>query len=137
MSKQIFINLPVSDLKRSMEFYTAIGFVNNPQFTDETSACMAWSENIFVMILTFPRFESFITKPRANTSETVAVINSILVGSNEEVHAFMEKALAAGGTEPTEPKDYGFMIQRSFQDPDGNEWEVFFMDMSKLTLGSE
>lgn len=132
MSKKIFVNLPVSDLKRSMDYYTAIGMVNNPQFTDETAACMEWSEHIFVMLLTIPRFEGFITKEVADTHATTAVINAISVGSREEVHAFMEKALAAGGKEPTEAKDYGFMLQRSIQDPDGNEWEVFFMDMSKL-----
>ena len=132
MSKKIFINLPVSDLKRSMDYYTAIGMVNNPQFTDETAACMVWSEHIYVMILTYPRFESFITKPRTDTTASVAVINSISVDSNEEVHAFMAKALAAGGREPNEAKDYGFMLQRSIEDPDGNLWEVFYMDMSKL-----
>lgn len=134
MSKKIFINLPVSDLKRSMDYYTAIGFINNPQFTDETAACMVWSEHIYVMILTYPRFESFITRPRADTSASIAVINSISVDSNEEVHAFMAKALAAGGKEPSEAKDYGFMLQRSIEDPDGNLWEVFYMDMSKLPV---
>jgi predicted lactoylglutathione lyase len=132
VSKKIFINLPVSDLKKSMDYYTAIGFVNNPQFTDETAACMVWSEHIYVMILTYPRFDSFITRPRADTSASIAVINSISLDSNEEVHAFMTKALAAGGKEPNEAKDYGFMLQRSIEDPDGNLWEVFYMDMSKL-----
>lgn len=132
MTKQIFINLPVTDLKRSMDFYAAIGFVNNAQFTDETAACMEWSEHIFVMLLTILRFKGFITKEVADTRTTTSVINSISVASNEEVHAFMEKALAAGGVEPTDAKDYGFMMQRSIQDPDGNEWEVFFMDMSQL-----
>lgn len=132
MSKKIFINLPVSDLKRSMDYYTAIGMVNNPQFTDEAAACMVWSKHIYVMILTYPRFESFITKPRADTAASVAVINSISVDSNEEVHSFMAKALAAGGREPNEAKDYGFMLQRSIEDPDGKLWEVFYMDMSKL-----
>lgn len=134
MSKKIFVNLPVSDLKKSMDYYTAIGFVNNPQFTDETAACMVWSEHIYVMILTYPRFDSFITRPRADTSTSIAVINSISVDSNDEVHAFMAKALAAGGKEPNEAKDYGFMLQRSIEDPDGNLWEVFYMDMSKLPV---
>lgn len=132
MSKQIFVNLPVTDLKRAMDFYAGIGFTNNPQFTDETAACMVWSDHIFVMLLTIPKFKFFITKEVADTKSTVSVINSLSLGSTAEVNDFMGRALAAGGIEPTEAKDYGFMQQRSVEDPDGNHWEVFYMDMSKL-----
>ncbi len=132
MSKQIFVNIPVTDLKRSMDFYAAIGFTNNPQFTDETAACMVWSDNIFVMLLTIPKFKFFITKEVADTKATAAVINSLSVGTTGEVNDFVARALAAGGTEPTAAKDYGFMQQRSVEDPDGNLWEVFYMDISKM-----
>lgn len=132
MNKQIFINLPITDLKKSMDFYTAIGFVNNPQFTDDSGACMALSEEIFIMILTIDKFKQFTQKQIADTKTTIAVINSLSMQSNDEVNDFMEKGLAAGGTEPNEAKDYGFMYQRSLEDLDGNTWEVFFMDLSKF-----
>lgn len=132
MSKKIFINLPVRDLQKSMAFYSAIGFSNNPQFTDETAACMVLSEDIFLMLLTHEKFNMFITKSIADTSKTTAVINSISLDSVEEVDAMMDTVIAAGGKEPVEAKDYGFMLQRSFEDFDGHLWEVFYMDMHKL-----
>jgi len=132
MSASVFINLPVKDLQRSMDFYTQAGFTNNPQFTDETAACMVYSEHIYVMLLTHEKFSQFITKAIADTATTTAVINSISMESTDAVNATMEKILAAGGKEPTPARDYGFMQQRSFEDPDGHLWEVFFMDMSKV-----
>lgn len=132
MKAQIFINLPVKDLKRSMDFYTAVGFTNNPMFTDETAACMAYSEEIYVMLLTHAKFNEFINKPIADTQTTTAVINALGLDSKERVDKTVEKALKAGGKEPREPADYGFMWQRSFEDPDGHFWEVFYMDMDKL-----
>lgn len=132
MSKKIFINLAISDLKRSMDFYSAIGLTNNPQFTDETAACMVYSEEIYVMLLTHPKFKGFIKKEIADTKKTAAVINSLSVESAAEVNEVMEKALTAGATEPSEAKDYGFMLQRGFEDPDGHLWELFYMDMSKF-----
>jgi uncharacterized protein len=132
MAKKIFINLPVSNLQKAMDFYTAIGFTNNPQFTDDTAACMVLTEEIYVMLLTHPKFMQFTQKEIGNAFKTVSVINSLSVDSNEEVKAMTEKALAAGGKEPSEAKDYGFMQQRSFEDLDGHNWEVFYMDISKL-----
>ncbi len=132
MRPQIFINLPVADLKKSMDFYSQIGFTNNPQFTDATAACMVYSEEIFVMLLTHAKFSEFISKPIADTFKSVAVINSISVGSVEIVNDTLEKVIAAGGFEPTPGKDYGFMWQRSFEDPDGHHWEIFYMDLSKF-----
>lgn len=132
MPKQIFINLPISDLKRSMDFYTAIGLTNNPQFTDETAACMVYSEEIYVMLLTHPKFQSFIKKEIADTRKTAGVINSLSAESTDEVNGLLEKALNAGAVEPSEAKDYGFMLQRGFEDPDGHLWELFYMDMSKF-----
>ena len=132
MKKQIFINLPVADLRKSMDFYAQIGFTNNPQFTDDTAACMVWSEEIFVMLLTHAKFTQFTKKKIADTKTIASVINSLSVESNEAVNKFMEKALNAGATEPNEAKDYGFMQQRSMEDLDGHLWEVLYMDMSKF-----
>ena len=132
MAKKIFINLPVSDLKKEMEFYTKIGFTNNPTFTDDTAACMVLSEEIYVMLLTHEKFSQFTTKKIIDSKDSIGVINSISVDSLDEVHAMADAALNAGGSEPSETKDYGFMLQRSFTDLDGNHWEVLYMDMSKF-----
>ena len=132
MSKQIFINLAVSNLEKSMEFYTALGFSNNPQFSDEAGKCMVWSENIFVMLLTHQKLASFATKPIADTKKNIAGIFSLAMDDIETVNKMMANGLAAGGTEPTEMKDYGFMQQRTIEDFDGHTWEIFFMDMSKF-----
>lgn len=132
MSKQIFINLAVKDLAKSMQFYTALGFTNNPQFSDETGKCMVWSENIFVMIMTHEKFSGFATKPIADTKSKLAGLFSLSVNSLDEVNSVVTKGLKAGGIEPTEMKDYGFMQQRTIEDPDGHTWEIFYMDMSKF-----
>jgi uncharacterized protein len=132
MSKKIFINLPITDLPKSMDFYTAIGFTNNPQFSDATGACMVLSDEIYVMLLTHPKFKQFTKKKIGNTLKTVSVINSLSVDSNAEVNDMMDNVLKAGGKEPNEAKDYGFMLQRSFEDLDGHLWEVFYMDVSKF-----
>lgn len=132
MAKQVFINLPVKDLKKAMAFYEAIGFTNNPQFTDETAACMVWSDAIFVMLLTHDKLRQFISKPIIDAKQTVGVINALALESNDEVNAFAEKAVKAGGREYADPKDYGFMQQRCVEDPDGHNWEVLYMDMSKF-----
>ena len=132
MAKQVFINLPVKDLKKAMTFYEAIGFTNNPQFTDETAACMVWSDAIFVMLLTDDKFRQFISKAIIDARQTVGVINALSLESNDEVNSFVEKALKAGGREYAEPKDYGFMQQRCVEDLDGYNWEVLYMDMSKF-----
>jgi len=132
MKKQIFINLPVADLKKSMDFYAAIGFTNNPQFTDATAACMVLSEEISIMLLTPEKFNEFTKKKIADTKTTAAVINSLSVDSADAVNEFMTKSLKAGATEPNEAKDYGFMQQRSMEDLDGHLWEVLYMDLTKF-----
>ena len=132
MNKQIFINLAVSNLEKSMEFYTALGFSNNPQFSDETAKCMVWSESIFVMLLTSEKFSSFATKPIADTRTKVAALFSLALENIEAVNKMMADGLKAGGIEPTEMKDYGFMQQRTIEDFDGHTWEIFFMDISKF-----
>jgi predicted lactoylglutathione lyase len=132
MAKQVFINLAVKDVQKSMDFYTALGFTNNPQFSDDSGKCMMWSENIFVMLLSHEKFAGFITKPIADTKNNVAGLFSLSVESVEEVNNIVTNGLQAGGTEPTEFRDYGFMQQRTIEDFDGHTWEIFFMDMTKF-----
>jgi predicted lactoylglutathione lyase len=132
MAKQIFINLAVKDVQKSMDFYTALGFTNNPQFSDETAKCMVWCENIFVMIMTNEKFATFATKPIADTKSALAGLFSLSVESVDEVNNILANGLKAGGTEPSEMKDYGFMQQRTIEDFDGHTWEIFYMDMTKF-----
>ena len=132
MKAQIFINLPVNDLDKSFEFYTKMGFTNNPQFSDETAKCMVFSDEIFVMILTHEKFKQFATKPISNASKSTAVLLSLSVESLEKVHEIVDNAVSAGGIEPVPFKDYGFMQQRTVEDVDGHTWEIFYMDMSQL-----
>src|ERR671912_942915 len=109
MAKQIFINLAVKDLQKSTDFYTALGFTVNPQFSDHTATCMVWSESIYVMLLTHEKFSGFIKKPIADTKSAVAGLFALSVDSTDEVNNIMANGLNAGGTEPTEMRDYGFM----------------------------
>ena len=132
MQSQIFINLAVKDLAKSMDFYTKLGFTNNPQFSDDSGKCMVWSENIFVMIMTYEKFKSFTTKPIANTKNNLAGIFSLSVENLDKVNEVANNGLSAGGTEPTEMKDYEFMQLRSIEDFDGHTWEIFCMDLSKF-----
>jgi predicted lactoylglutathione lyase len=132
MAKQIFINLAVTDLQKAMDFYTALGFTNNPQFSDDAGKCMVWSENIFVMILTHEKFAIFATKEIADTKSNLAALFSLSVESVDEVNNMMTNGLQAGGIEPSEMKDYGFMQQRTIEDFDGHTWEIFYMDISKF-----
>ena len=132
MVKQIFINLAVTNLQKSMDFYTALGFTNNPQFSDDAGKCMVWSENIYVMLLTHEKFATFATKPIADTKSNVAALLSLSVDSVDEVNSIVSKGLHAGGIEPNEMRDYGFMQQRTIEDFDGHTWEVFYMDITKF-----
>jgi uncharacterized protein len=132
MPKQIFINLAVKELQKSMDFYAALGFTNNPQFSDNEGKCMVWSENIYVMLLTYNKFASFATKPLADTKSALAGLFSLSVDSVEDVNRIVTNGLKAGGTEPHEMRDYGFMQQRTIEDFDGHSWEIFYMDLTKL-----
>lgn len=132
MAKQIFINLAVKDVEQSMKFYTKLGFTNNPQFSDDSGKCMVWSENIFVMILSHEKFASFATKPIADTKSALAGLYSLPMDSLDEVNKLVNNGIEAGGIEPTEMKDYGFMQQRTIEDFDGHTWEIFYMDMTKF-----
>ena len=135
MTSQVFINLAVKDVERSMTFYTKMGFTNNPQFSDAEGKCMVWSENIFVMIMTCEKFKTFATKPLADTKNNLAALFALSVESLDKVNEVVNNALSAGGTEPTEMKDYGFMQQRNVEDFDGHTWEIFYMDISKFPTG--
>ncbi len=132
MMKQIFINLAVADVNKSMDFYTQLGFTNNPQFSDEQGKCMVWSEYIFVMLLSPDKFKTFTEKPLADTKKQIAGLFSLAVSGLDRVNEIVDKGLKAGGIEPTPMKDYGFMQQRSIEDFDGHTWEIFYMDMSKF-----
>jgi uncharacterized protein len=132
MAKQIFINLAVKDPHKSMDFYTALGFSNNPLFSDDQGKCMVWGENIFVMLLSPEKFSSFATKPLADTKSKLAALFSLSVDSVDEINRIMTNGLNAGGTEPVEMKDYGFMQQRTIEDFDGHTWEIFYMDITKF-----
>ncbi|MCC6815458.1 MAG: glyoxalase/bleomycin resistance/extradiol dioxygenase family protein [Saprospiraceae bacterium] len=132
MNKQVFINLAVKDLQKSMNFYLALGFVNNPQFSDETAKCMVWSDSIFVMIMTHEKFSVFATKPIADTKSTLAGLFSLSFDNFAEVNRLVENGIKAGGIEPCEMRDYGFMQQRTIEDLDGHTWELFYMDISKF-----
>ena len=127
MSTQIFVNLPVKDLQKSVEFFGKLGYAFNPQFTDENATCMIISDDIFAMLLVEPYFKSFIEKDVADARKTAEVILALSAENREAVDALVGKALAAGATEPRPAKDLGFMYLRSYQDLDGHLWEVFHM----------
>lgn len=127
MSKKIFVNLPVRDLNKSIEFYKALGFSINPQFTDETAACVVISEEIYVMILTFDKFKQFTNKEIADGHNTTEVLNALSFDTKEEVDDMAQKAIDAGGKE-VRSEDLGFMYTKAIEDLDGHIWEIFYMD---------
>lgn len=128
MNKQIFVNLPVKDLNKSKEFFTALGYTFNPQFSNDNGACMIISENsIYAMLLTENFFKSFTSKPIAKAHEVTEVISCLSCESRQEVDDLVAKALAAGGKVPRAPQDHGFMYGHGFEDLDGHLWELAFM----------
>jgi predicted lactoylglutathione lyase len=128
MAQQIFVNLPVKSLRRSMTFFTAVGYAFNMKFTDENAACMVIGENIYVMLLSEPFFQRFTQKDIADAKKTTEVLVGLTCESRAEVDERLGKALAAGGKETRDPQDHGFMYARAFEDPDGHIWELFWMD---------
>ena len=136
MSKQLFVNLPVTDLKKSIAFYTAIGAVQNKQFSDDTSACMVFSDTIYVMLLTHAKWKSFTTKPIVDSRRESEVMLALSCDGKASVDSLVDAARNNGGKPDVNPKqDLGFMYGRSFEDVDGHIWEVFFMDMSQMPKG--
>ena len=126
--RKMFLNLPVEDLDRSVAFFRALGFAFNPRFTDETATCMLVGEDAYVMLLTRPKFADFTVKPVADASAATGAIIALAAESREAADAFADTALANGGSPAKEPMDLGFMYGRSFADPDGHHWEIFWMD---------
>lgn len=132
MTRQIFVNLSVKDLNKSVEFFTKLDFTFNPQFTNENATCMIVDENIFVMLLVEKYFQTFTPKEICDTSKSTEVLVALSFVSRGEVDVMVAKAIAAGGTTYKEPNDMGFMYQHGFQDLDGHLWEIFFMDESAI-----
>jgi len=127
MAKQIFVNLPVKDLKRSVSFFTALGYRFNPQFTDENATCMIVGENIFVMLLVESFFKTFTKKAICDATKSTEVLVCLSCDSRAEVDGLVKKAVAAGGTTPAAAQDHGFMYQHGYQDLDGHLWELVHM----------
>jgi predicted lactoylglutathione lyase len=132
MATQIFVNLPVKDLNKSIEFFTSLGYSFNPQFTNEQGASLVISDTIFFMLLTEPFFKSFIKKEIADATKVAESINCISVDSREAVDEMVRKAVAAGATVPNDKQDYGWMYGHGFQDLDGHLWEFTYMDESAI-----
>jgi predicted lactoylglutathione lyase len=118
-----------------MSFFEAMGFTFNPKFTDETAACMVMGEDIYAMLLTHPKIRQFTNKEIADSHKTTEVLTALAVDSKAKVHELADKAIKAGAAEPRPPQDYGFMFARSFEDPDGHIWEVFWMDPARAESG--
>jgi uncharacterized protein len=135
MSTKMFVNLPVRDLQKTIAFYKALGFTFNPQFTDDTAGCMVISEHNYVMLLTHEKFKSFATKPIPDAHKSTGVLVALALESKQAVDDIVAKALKAGGKEPTPKQDYGFMVQRKFEDPDGHTWGPFWMDPGHVQNG--
>lgn len=132
MVSKIFVNLPVKDLDKSMAFFRAVGFSFNPQFTDKTAACMVMSNDIYAMLLTHDKIKQFTAKQIADAHKTTEVLTALAVESKARVNELVDKAIQAGSKEPRPPQDYGFMFGRSFEDPDGHIWELFWMDPAQV-----
>src|SRR3989344_1630684 len=135
MAKQIFVNLPVKDLNKTIKFFTKLGFKFNPKFTDENATCMIIGKNIFVMLLVERFFKTFIKKEIANASKTTEVLLALTAESREEVDEMISKVIGAGGKETREAQDHGWMYGRAFEDLDWHIWEIFYMDESKMPGG--
>jgi hypothetical protein len=132
MANQIFVNLPVSDLRRSMDFFRHLGFSFNMQFTDEKAACLEIGPNIYAMLLVYERFADFTQKPISDAHESTEVLIAIDAESRQAVDDMIRKAIEGGGSIYADPQDHGWMYGHSFADPDGHQWEVIYMDEEAL-----
>jgi len=138
MPRMIFVNLPVADLKRATAFYETIGAVRNPQFSDDTASGMVFSDTIHVMLLTHEKYRQFTSKKIADARTSSEVLIALSADSRADVDAMVGKAEAGGVViDPTPVQDHGFMYGRSFEDPDGHIWEVFWMDVAAATRSGE
>jgi len=137
MTTSIFVNLPSTDLERSKKFYTALGFTINPMFTDENAACVVLDDNIYFMVLTREYLGTFTDKQIIDTTTHAQTSIAFTRDSRDEVDAVLAKGLAAGGTEPRDAQDYGFMYSRDLEDPDGNILGFLFMEPAAVEKGPE
>lgn len=133
----IFVNIPTNDLEKAKAFYTALGADINPLFTDENAACIVWDENVYFMVLTKEYFSTFTDKAVVDPRSHAQVLIALSRDSREDVDKILELGLANGGSEPTEPKDYGFMYSRDLDDPDGNGIEFVYMDPKAAEQGPD
>jgi len=137
MSTKVFVNLPTSDLERAKAFYTALGCEINPLFSDENAACVVWSDDIYFMVLTREYFGTFTDKQIVDAATAAQVLVAISRTSREDVDAVLAAGLAAGGTEPKDAQDYGFMYSRDLEDPDGNILEFLYMSDEAASQGPD
>ncbi|WP_243229299.1 VOC family protein [Microbacterium sp. CIAB417] len=137
MSTKIFVNLPTTDLERSKAFYTALGCDINPLFTDENAACIVWSDDVYFMVLTREYFGTFTDKQVVDPKSAAQALVALSRDSREAVDGVLTAGLAAGGTEPREAQDYGFMYSRDLEDPDGNILEFLYMSEEAAEQGPE
>ena len=127
-ARMLFVNLAIKDLKRSVDFFTKLGFTFKPQFTSDDTTCMIISDQSFVMLLEETKFAGFATKPIADAKQQTEVLMGLSCSSREEVDRMMSAALASGGATAGAMQDHGFMYSQSFEDPDGHVWELVWMD---------
>lgn len=132
MNSKIFLNLPVADLSRSRAFFKALGFTFHEPFCDDTAACVVISEHIYIMLLTHAKFREFTPKAICDTASATEVLTCLSCDSRAEVDEMVRRAIESGGTAYAEPRDYGFMYQHSFQDPDGHSWELVHMQPGEV-----
>lgn len=133
MTRMIFVNLPVADLAAARRFYEALGFTNNPQFTDGTAACMVWSDAIFVMLLTHDKWNTFTARPIPDQGSSEVML-CLSLDSRAEVEKLASRADAAGGrSDVNPPQDHGFMVSRAIVDTDGHVWELMWMDPAAVS----
>ncbi len=132
MATMIFVNLPVKDLNKSITFFTKLGYKFDERFTDDKATCMIVDEGINVMLVSEPFFQTFTEKEICDATKTTETIISLSAESKEKVDELTRRAVLAGGKASHEPKDYGWMYQHGFQDPDGHLWELIYMDMNKI-----
>jgi uncharacterized protein len=130
MATKLFVNLPVKDLKKTIAFFTKLGFTFNPKFTDENATCMIIGENIFAMLLVEKFYKTFTDKDICDSAKSTEAILALTAESREKVDEMIKNVVSAGGIETRKPQDHGWMYGRSFQDLDGHLWEIFYMDES-------
>lgn len=137
MATSVFVNIPTSDLDRARAFYSGVGWAINDNFSDENAICVVISDTIYLMVLTRDYFATFTDKTIIDPGTSAQVQISLSADARDDVDAFLEKVLAAGGAEQREAQDYGFMYSRDFEDPDGNTFGMLWMDPVAAEIGPE